>query len=111
MNKNFVTIIILVKEDYNIDMIRKFIIGINKANTSFVELFVIYTSDIVNKFIHDLNIDLPMTVIKNYKDLPDFYNLGLGNTKYLIDNNTTSEITRKNNHQVFVGRRANIIFK
>ena len=111
MNKNFVTIIVVVKEDYDISKTRKFINEICEVNKSFVELFVIYTSEIVNRFIDDINIDLPMTVIKNHEDLPDFYNLGLGNTKYLIDNNTISEITRQNNGQVFVGRRANIIFK
>jgi len=111
MNKNFVTIIVVVKEDYDISKTRKFINEISEVNKSFVELFVIYTSEIVNRFIDDINIDLPMTVIKNHEDLPDIYNLGLGNTKYLIDNNTISEITRQNNRQVFVGRRANIIFK
>ena len=111
MNKNFVTIIILIKEDYVISVIRKFIDEILKANNSFVELFVIYHNDIVNRFIDDLNIDLPMTVIKNHESLTDFYSLGLGDIKYLIDNNIINEIISENSHQVFIGRLGNIIFK
>jgi hypothetical protein len=48
MNKNFVTIIVVVKEDYDISKTRKFINEISEVNKSFVELFVIYTSEIVN---------------------------------------------------------------
>lgn len=110
MNENFVTIFVLVKEDYDINTIRTYINEISRANTKFVELFVIYTDIIVNRFINELNIDLPMTVVKNHDHLPDFYNLGLGDTKYLIHSHSVSEITRKNTHQMFIGRRANIIF-
>ena len=110
MNKKFVTIFVLVKEDFDINMTRTFINEISKETTTFVELLVVYTNNIVNRFIDELNVDLPMTIIKNHDDLPDLYNLGLGDTKYLIDSNSISEITRKNNHHFFIGRRANIIF-
>lgn len=110
MNKNYVTIFVLVKEDYDISLTRKFISEISDANETFVELIIIYSSYIVNRFIEELNIDLPMTVIKNHEDLPDFYNLGLGDTKYLIDGNVMSEIAGKSSYHFFIGRRANIIF-
>ena len=110
MNKNYVTIFVLVKENYDISLTRKFISEISDTNETFVELIIIYSSYIVNRFIEDLNIDLPMTVIKNHEDLPDYYNLGLGDTKYLIDGNVMSEIAGKSSYHFFIGRRANIIF-
>jgi len=111
MNKNFVTFIVLVKEDYVLTVIRKCIEDIIDSNNSFVELFLVYSDESVNKFIKELNIDLPTTVVKNSENLPNFCSLGLGNRKFLINGDAIKEVTEDNHTQVFIGRRSNIVFK
>ena len=111
MTKSFVTIIVLIKEGYAPSVIKKHIEDILDSKKSFVELFIVYSDSSVNKFIKELNIDLPMTVVKDIENLPAFCNLGLGNEKYLIMDNAINKITAKTYTQAFIGRRSNIVFR
>ena len=77
-----------------------------------IELIIIYgeKNNDINKLLNELNVDIPITIIKSDANLPDLVNIGVGNIKFLIDDVSITQLTDKFNTTIFIGRRANIFF-
>ena len=77
-----------------------------------LELIIIYgkKNNDINKLLNELNVDIPITIIKSDANLPDLVNIGVGNIKFLIDDVSITQLTDKFNTTIFIGRRANIFF-
>ena len=109
------------------DLVTIFIDTRNKINYDFInfnlnnklekynrnlELIIIYgeKNNDINKLLNELNVDIPITIIKNDTNLPSLVNIGLGNIKFLIDDVSITQLTDEFDHTIFIGRRANIYF-
>ena len=79
-----------------------------------LELIVIYgeKNNDVNELLSKLDFDIPITIIKKDRNLPNLVNIGIGDIKFLINDVSITRLTDdiESDFTIFLGRRANIFF-
>ncbi len=109
-----VTIFIDITNKINYELIEHNLQNKVEEYNKNLELIVIYgeKNNDVNELLSKLDFDIPITIIKKDRNLPNLVNIGIGDIKFLINDVSITRLPDdiESNSTIFLGRRANIFF-